>query len=67
MYRLMMAGTLLLVSACSGDNDATEAERRTGDHVWKSQTDMIDRARDVENTVMEQGLQQRRAIDEQAR
>jgi hypothetical protein len=67
MYRLMMAGTLLLVSACSGGHDVPEPEKQTGDHVWKSQTDMIDRARDVENTVLDQGLQQRRAIDEQAR
>jgi hypothetical protein len=67
MYRLMMAGIMLLLSACSGGNDTPEPEKQTGDHVWKSQTDMIDRARDVENTVLDQGLQQRRAIDEQAR
>lgn len=67
MYKWVLAGTLVLLSGCSGGNDASEPEEQAGDHVWKSQTDMIDKARDVEGTVLDQGLQQRQTIDEQAR
>ena len=38
-----------------------------GNHVWKSQTDMLDKARAVEDTVMEQSAKQRQTIDEMAR
>jgi hypothetical protein len=58
-----------LLSSCGdgGSADSRDAARPGGDHVWKSQTDMIDRAKGIEDTVMEQSDQQRQTIDDQAR
>jgi hypothetical protein len=50
---------LLLLSACSDD-------REPGDHVWKEQTDAIQRAEDVNQLIMETDAERRRIIDEQS-
>jgi hypothetical protein len=71
MYgKAMVFCTVLVLSSCSdggGSADSGDAARPGGDHVWKSQTDMIDRAKGIEDTVMEQSDQQRQTIDDQAR
>ena len=67
---VMVFCTVLLLSSCGdggGSADSGDAARPGGDHVWKSQTDMIDRAKGIEDTVMEQSDQQRQTIDDQAR
>jgi hypothetical protein len=70
MYGKAMMFCALLLAAC-GDGGGSAASRETprpqGDHVWKSQTDMLDKARAIEDTVMEQSASQRQVIDEQAR
>lgn len=70
MIRFLIIGTALLISACSGGEDTTadQAEPETdGTHVWKTQTDQIDRARDVENVLQESHDKKLQDIDEQAR
>lgn len=70
MTRILLIGTALLISACSGGGDTTadQAEPATdGNHVWKTQTDQIDRARDVENVLQKSHEKQLQDIDEQAR
>jgi len=61
---------VLLGSACS-DNDKQDGSQakpvKHGDHVWKTQTDQIDRAREVENLLQKSHDRQQQAIDEQAR
>jgi hypothetical protein len=52
---------VVLVLGCPGCGDPEEG------HVWKDQTDMIDKAGEVENMLLDQGQQQRRQIDEMAR
>lgn len=71
MYgKAMVFCAVLLLSSCGdggGAADSRETPPADGDHVWKSQTDMLDKARAIEDTVMEQSAVQRRTIDEQAR
>ncbi len=67
---VMVFCTVLLLSSCGdggGSADSGDAARTGGDHVWKSQTDMIDKAKGIEDTVMDQSAKQRQAIDDQAR
>ncbi len=52
---------LLFVSACSNEQNKVE------EHVWKEQTDMIDKAKEVENILNEAALQQQKLIEEQTR
>ena len=68
--RTMVFCTALLLASC-GDNggsaDSRENPPPDGNHVWKSQTDMLDRAMAIEDTVMDQSVKQRQTIDELAR
>jgi hypothetical protein len=70
MLKILITGMVLLISACSGGDDTTanQAEpANDGNHVWKTQTDQIDRARDVENILQESHEKQLQDIDEQGR
>ena len=53
---------LMFVAACSDDVQKVDGEQ---DHVWKEQTDMIDKAKDVEQLLNNAAAQQRQLIDEQ--
>jgi hypothetical protein len=62
--------TALLLASCGdggGSADSRETPTPTGNHVWKSQTDMIEKSRGVEDMVMEQSAKQRQTIDDMAR
>jgi hypothetical protein len=48
--------------ACGGE---PEPQPRP-DHIWKSQTDMIERAGDVEGLIDESSAEQRRQLESQA-
>lgn len=50
---------LLLLCACSGGESESEG------HVWKEQTDMIDKAGGVEDLLGDTNAQQRQRIEEQ--
>ena len=71
MYGKTMVFCAALLLASCGDGGGTADSRENpppdGNHVWKSQTDMLDKARAIEDTVMEQSARQRQTIDEQAR
>lgn len=53
---------LLTLTAC-GDHQPPAQE---ADHVWKIETDMIEKAQEVEGMISDISAQQRRQIDEQA-
>jgi len=63
---IFLSAVLLLVSACSDDDDAASENKGSGDHVWKEQTQAIDKAKEVEGLLKEATDQQRKIIDEQA-
>lgn len=56
---LVLTGVLGVLTCTACSDPRTE-------HVWKDQTDMIDRSRAVEATVLDASRQQRRQIDEMA-
>ena len=64
MRKTLLCASLLLVVACTDTGDDAGLQ---GNHVWKSQTDMQDKARDVEGLLMEGSQRQRQTIDGQAR
>jgi len=51
--------------ACGGSGEQAAPEPRDG-HIWKSQTDMVDRAHDVEGLLEDASDRQRGQIEEQA-
>jgi len=57
---IFIAAVLLFVPACSDD------DRESGDHVWKEQTQALDKAKEVEGLLKDASDQQRKIIDEQA-
>ena len=57
---LLAAG---LVAACTG----YEEPQPDGDHVWKAQTDSLDRARQVEGVLNSAAEGRRKRIDAQSR
>jgi len=70
MIRIFIIAAALLISACSGSDDTTADQAKpvkNGNHVWKTQTDQIDRARDVENVLQESHEKKLQDMDEQAR
>jgi hypothetical protein len=70
MNRLLAIGAALLLSACSENGDTSGSQPETGkdgNHIWKTQTDQIERSRDVENALQDSNAQQRQAIEEQTR
>ncbi len=58
---IFLSATLLLVSACSDD------DRESGDHVWKEQTQVLDKAKEVDGLLKDVNDQQRKIIDEQTK
>lgn len=63
---IILSAVLLLVSACSDDDKATSENKESGDHVWKEQTQVLDKAKEVEGLLKDVSDQQRKIIDEQA-
>jgi hypothetical protein len=64
MFRTLVFSAVLGLAACTDTGDDAGLQ---GNHVWKTQTDMLDKARDVEGMIMEGSQQRGRSIDEQAR
>ena len=59
--KICLMSCMLLLCACSGGESESES------HVWKEQTDMIDKAHGVEDLLGEANTQQRQRIEEQTR
>lgn len=53
---------IVIVSALSACSD--ERHPVDGDHVWKEQTDMIDKAKQAEQVVIDSALQQKKQIEQ---
>ena len=68
MKILLVLASLLILSACSDSMEpAAEKpkQKATGNHVWKTQTDTIDKARGVEQTILESSTRAREQADQQ--
>jgi len=62
---IFLASILLFISACSNDDNATSESKGSGDHVWKEQTQALDKAKEVDGLLIDATDQQRMIIDEQ--
>ncbi len=56
---------LLFFIACSDDDKGISENKGNGDHVWKEQTQALDKAKEVEGLLKDATDQQRKIIDEQ--
>ncbi|PHS26366.1 MAG: hypothetical protein COA83_03150 [Methylophaga sp.] len=50
---------IMLVVGCSDEQNKVE------EHVWKEQTEMIDKAKDIEQMLNDAALQQQKRIEQQ--
>lgn len=57
---------MLALAGCSGDENGAGPAGQQG-HVWQEQTDMIERARGVEDLLGDANSQRRQQLDEQVR
>ncbi len=60
--KIPLAFVVASVLVCPGCGDPKE-----DGHIWKEQTDMLDKASGVENMLLESNQQQRQQIDDMAR
>ena len=60
--RFLCLVLIMFIAACSDEQQQVE-----GDHVWKEQTDLIDKAHDVESLINDAAQQKKQEIDEQTR
>ncbi len=58
--KFIILGTVLLLAMSCSDDD-----KDSGDHVWKEQTQTIDRAKEVEGLLQDAAAKQRKHIDVQ--
>ena len=63
---IFLAMALMLVSACSDDEQGSSERKLSGDHVWKEQTETIDKAKEAERLLQDVAEKQRQAIEAQA-
>ena len=61
LCKLILICFLFSVCACSGEKEAEES----GEHVWKEQVGTIDKAKEVESTLLKSAEDKARSISEQ--
>ncbi len=60
---VMLLVSCLFFVACSDENNSTSEAKK--DHVWKEQTDAIDKAKEAEKMIMDSAENTRKVIEEQ--
>lgn len=65
MRTAMLAATLVLLHACAERDEPPPAARDSQEHVWKNQTEAMERAREVERVLQEQAERRRRELEKQ--
>jgi len=56
--------TFLLINGCSKDDKEVVSKQTKQDHVWKSQVQALEKAKDVEQMLINAEKNQRQIIDE---
>lgn len=62
---ILLLGTCLIFTGCSGEDDSNNTEAKK-DHVWKEQTDTINKAKEVEGMIMDSAADTRNKIEQQS-
>ncbi len=65
--KILLILTFFIVSGCSDSVDKAANEPSKDEHVWKTQTDTIDKAKGIEQSIMDAANQQKNKINEQSR
>ena len=60
---LLLLLTFLLITGCSKEDKKTVSKQTTQDHVWKSQVQALEKAKDVEQVLMNAEKSRRQSID----
>ncbi len=60
-YKMILVLTFFIVSGCSDNVDKV-----TDEHVFKTQTDVLDKAQKIEQSIMDAAEQQKAKINEQS-
>ncbi|MEE9286779.1 MAG: hypothetical protein V3W33_01750 [Gammaproteobacteria bacterium] len=55
-----------LLSGCSSDTDNNNKPRSAEDHVWETQVHALEKAKGVEQTLMDAAARQRKTIDQES-
>lgn len=67
---LLLTISAILIACSDEDKAASDSSsskpQLTGEHVWKDQTDAMDKAREVEGLIQDAADKQRQTIDDQA-
>ncbi|MCZ6526363.1 MAG: hypothetical protein O6928_07420 [Gammaproteobacteria bacterium] len=59
IIKVFLISMIIFLTACSEDKETS------GEHVWKEQTDTINKAKQVEAMIMDSAEKQKKAIEEQ--
>ncbi len=59
IIKVFLISMIIFLTACSEDKETS------GEHVWKEQTDTINKAKQVEAMIMDAAEKQKKAIEEQ--
>ena len=65
MIKIARIIALLAVTGCSDSQDRNPSEQQKGDHVWKDQVEMLDKAKELEDTALEAAEKRRKQIKNQ--
>lgn len=60
--QLVMIPAFALLISCGGESDVSKTPEP---HVWQDQVDALEKAKDVENMILDSAAQQRQAIENQ--
>lgn len=64
LFRLILCGSVMLFAACSAGDEEESSD--DADHVWKAQTDALEKARQVEQLLQDAAEEKRRAMERQS-
>ncbi len=59
IIKVFLISMIIFLTACSEDKETS------GEHVWKEQTDTINKAKQVEAMIMDSAEKQKKAIEQQ--
>ena len=59
IIKVFLISMIIFLTACSEDKETS------GEHVWKEQTDTINKAKQVEAIIMDSAEKQKKAIEQQ--
>jgi outer membrane biogenesis lipoprotein LolB len=63
--RIFLGGCMLLLAACSAQDRADHAAER-GDHVWKTQTQALEKARAIDELLEKEANKRKDTIEQQS-